>query len=74
MACFLSYLPHVSSGGGTKGDGGEKEVEAKAKVKIKGTTQSLHSLMYAMLTTIRCSPRLGSRVGGNPRQEGRDEK
>ena len=42
-----------------------KHDDEETHVKVKGMSQSPHSLLYAMLTTIRCS-RLGSRVGGNP--------
>ena len=42
-----------------------KRDDEEAYVKVKGMSQSPHSLLHAMLTTIRCS-RLGSRVGGNP--------
>ena len=44
-----------------------KRDDEETYVKVKGMSQSPHSLLHAMLTTIRCSPRLGSRVGGNPR-------
>ena len=70
MACFLSYLPHVSSDSQTKSNGGEREV----KIGVEGASQSPHSLLYAMLRTIWYSPRLGSRVGRNPQTKRRDAR
>ena len=42
-----------------------KRDDKETDIKVKGMSQSLHSLLYAMLTMTRRSPSIASSVGGN---------